>query len=374
MSAHVAYDVRIPAQAASGPALGLDAGVTEVLASSAGAKYGQGYGDLLERLCEVTAKTGKARNRLSHLARQAQSQGDAAKAARIRRRNPGQGKLRARRIRGEAAVKTVVGQAVRQALRSRPAVVVVEDLSRLRGRTRSRKLSRIVSRWARSALRERVEFRVQAGGPRLETVNAAYTSQASPDPSCGYVHRDSRHGGRFHCLRCGRDGDADVVAASNVLARADDPEIRRCTPVDTVKRVLDDRFRRRKETGNRAGGVGNGTPLPLAPERNPLRKRCEPVRGQRARVSDPVTIVNASAAASCEPGFVHALLGPSGSLLRDGAQPQPQERALDGPKTIVQNMSLHPVSGKLGGAGQVLHATTCRICPLDHAMAISCPA
>lgn len=52
-------------------------------------------------------------------------------------------------VRVPTAVKTVVGQAVRQALRDRPAVVAVEDLFHLRGRTKNRRLSRIVSRWAR---------------------------------------------------------------------------------------------------------------------------------------------------------------------------------------------------------------------------------
>ena len=271
------------APAASGPALGLDAGVTEVLASSAGEKYGLDYGKLLERLSAETTDTGKARNRLHQIAKKAETRGDGAKASRIRRNNLGGQKLRRRREWGEAAVKTVVGQAVRAAVKNRPAVVAVEDLSRLRGRTKSRKLSRIVSRWARTTLRERLEFRTQAGGSRLETVNAAYTSQACPDPSCGYVHRDNRHGDRFHCLRCGWDGDADVVAGMNLLARVGDPEIRLWTPVDRVKAILTERFRRRKETGNRGDdaaavlsaaavrGVvdeGNGTPLPAGLQRS----------------------------------------------------------------------------------------------------------
>ena len=269
VSVHMPYEVRVPAGAASGPAVGLDAGVTEVLATSAGEKLGQGYGTLLEHLSEETTERGRARNKLFQLAGKAERRGDVAKASRIRRNNLGCKRLRAKRGRGEAAVKTVVGRAVRQALRSRPAVVAMEDLSHLRGRTRSRKLSRIVSRWARSALRERLEFRSQAGGSRLETVNAAYTSQTCPNPACGYVHRDNRHGDRFHCLRCGWDGDADVVAAMNLLARVADAEIRRWTPVDEVRHVLDGRFHRRKETGNQPdNGMGNGTPLPAGLQRS----------------------------------------------------------------------------------------------------------
>ena len=230
VSVHMPYDVRVPAGTASRPPVGLEAGATEVLATSTGEKNGQGYGMLREQLSAETTETGKARNKLLRLARNAERRGEAAKASRIRRNNLGRRKLRVKRVRGEAAGKTVVGQA----LPSRLAVVAVEDLSHPRGRTRTRKLPRIVSRWARSALREGLEFRSQAGGSRLETVNAAYTSQACPDPACGYVHRDNRHGDRFHCLHCGWDGDADVVVTMNPLARVGDAEIRRWTPVDEV--------------------------------------------------------------------------------------------------------------------------------------------
>jgi putative transposase len=252
---HMPYEVRLPWKPATAPAMAVDAGITEVLATNTGEKLGHGYGKLLERLTEQTTKTGKARNKLHQLAKKADATGDIAKARRIRRHNLGGKKLRQRQAQGEAAVKTLVGAAVREVLNTRPSVVVVEDLSHMRGRTKSRQLSRIVSRWARSALRERLAFRTQAGGSRLETVNAAYTSQTCPNPTCGDVHRDNRHGDRFHCLHCGWDGDADVVAAMNLLSRLDDPEIHLWTPKEQVKTILEARFRRRKETLM-------GTPLP----------------------------------------------------------------------------------------------------------------
>ena len=252
---HVTYDVRVPAQTASGAAIGLDAGVTEVLTASNGERYGEGYGPLLDRLSAETTETGRARNRLYQIARRADERGDREKASHIRSQNLGRKKLGVRRDRGEAAVKTMVGRAVREALDSRPAVVVVEDLSHLRGRTKSRRLSRIVSRWVRACLAERLEFRTEAGGSRLETVNAAYTSQTCPNPTCGFVHRDNRHGDRFHCPQCGWDGGADVVAAMNLLARVEDPDIHPWTPKENVKAILDERFRRRKE-------IPLGIPLP----------------------------------------------------------------------------------------------------------------
>ena len=66
------------------------------------------------------------------------------------------------------------------------------------------------------------------------------------------------------CLHCGWDGDADVVAGMNLLAGIDDPDIHLWTPKERVKGILDERFRRRKETGNPVRPVDrrNGTPLP----------------------------------------------------------------------------------------------------------------
>ena len=56
----------------------------------------------------------------------------------------------------------------------------------------------------------------------------------------------------------------------NLLARVDDPDIHLWTPKEQVKAILDERFRRRKETGNLVHAVnqGNGTPLPAGLQRH----------------------------------------------------------------------------------------------------------
>jgi len=77
-------------------------------------RIGQLLIPLLERLTEETTQAGKARNRLHQLAKKAEAAGDIAKASRIRRHHLGGKKLRKRRAQGEAAVKTVVGEAVRR--------------------------------------------------------------------------------------------------------------------------------------------------------------------------------------------------------------------------------------------------------------------
>ena len=253
----VAVHIPVPVRAKTLPerreplVVGLDAGVTEVFADSRGHFYGEGFGRVLDRLSAQTTAQGAERNRLyaaeKTLATSSRP-GDRQKAGRIQRFNLGRMKLDARRVKGQAEVKRRISEATRQVLRSRPDVLVMEDLSRMRGRTKSRNLSRVVSRWMRSNLKERAEFLSQAGGSRLETVNPAYTSQKCPQ--CGYVHQDNRQGDRFHCRHCHFTAHADTVGATNVKHRYTDPELREriqvFTPKEGVLKILREIFERKQ--------------------------------------------------------------------------------------------------------------------------------
>ncbi len=85
-----------------------------------------------------------------------------------------------------------ISEAFYGVLTTHPDVTAVEDLSRMRDRTKSRKLSRKVSRWMRSALRERSEFLSTVGGSRLETVIPGYMSQTCL--ACGFVQKETAQG------------------------------------------------------------------------------------------------------------------------------------------------------------------------------------
>ena len=150
---------------------------------------------------------------------------------------------------------------------TRPRALVVEDLSHLRGKTMSKKLPRICSTGMRSENQGRMVVHASIGGVDAKTVNAAYMSQTCPEPTCGYVSRDNRQGDGFHCRNpywdCNWQGEADHVAATNLLSRLDDREIGPYTSHTEVKAILDERFQRRKESrvGARIvpwGTAGNG--------------------------------------------------------------------------------------------------------------------
>ncbi|WP_423782971.1 zinc ribbon domain-containing protein [Ferrimicrobium acidiphilum] len=136
----------------------------------------------------------------------------------------------------------------------RPREIIIEDLSHLQGKARSKKISRLCSSWARNENQERITVHAYVGGSGIKTVNAAYSSQTCPDPGCGYVHRDNRHGDMFHCRNpyweCNWQGYVDHVAAMNLKLRIEDHEINRFTPYREVKKILEERFLRRLESRN----------------------------------------------------------------------------------------------------------------------------
>ncbi|WP_367184558.1 zinc ribbon domain-containing protein [Ferrimicrobium sp.] len=130
----------------------------------------------------------------------------------------------------------------------RPREIIIEDLSHLQGKAKSKNISRLCSSWATAENQERITVHAYVGGSGIKTVNAAYSSQTCPDPGCGYVHRDNRHGDMFHCRNpyweCNWQGDVDHVAAMNIKSRIEDHQINRFTPFGEVKKILEERFLR----------------------------------------------------------------------------------------------------------------------------------
>ncbi|MHB1885089.1 MAG: zinc ribbon domain-containing protein [Acidimicrobiales bacterium] len=272
---HVAYNLA-PLGEATGAPVAIDWGVSEVCTDDHGVKHGTGYGPALLSSTEATRITGQARNKLRSISKK---DAGSRRAKHIARNNLGTKKQRARRSTARSTLRTISGAAVKEVVygagnrtrdrgkvpRSpgqRPSSLAVEDLSHLRGKAQSKKISRLCSTWMRAENKERMTVHAYVGGSDIETVNEAYTSQTCPDPACGYVSKDNRHGDKFHCRNphwdCNWQGDADLAAATNLLTRIDDREISRFTSQAEVKKILDDRFLRRLEsrTGGRSASPG----------------------------------------------------------------------------------------------------------------------
>ncbi|MBE3564008.1 MAG: transposase [Hydrogenibacillus schlegelii] len=221
-----------------------DFGITEVMTDETGVKYGETYGRVLQEMSETLLRKSQRRQKLWTLYRKS-LETDPARARRIRRHNLGTAKQTRRHRRFRRRLENEINHAFNRFFAARrPKVIAIEDLGLLSGKAKSKGLSRKVTLWTRSALRERAEFKTAVYGSSVEPVNAAYSSQTCP--VCGFVDAKNRNGDRFHCQNCGFTGDADHVAAMNILARLHDPEIRRSTPKEKVLAILKQRFKARQ--------------------------------------------------------------------------------------------------------------------------------
>jgi len=106
--------------------------------------------------------------------------------------------------------------------KEQPGTVVVEDLRGLSRGTKkqhrvSKEMRRTLGAWAYrywlGSLGRASEWR----GSTFARVPAAYTSQMCP--ACGHTERKNRVGEKFLCRSCGLSGNADIIAAGNILSR-----------------------------------------------------------------------------------------------------------------------------------------------------------
>ena len=253
---HYTAEIKLPApREQTETVVPLDGGVSEVFTDEAGTRYGPEFGQVIARASDEMHAKGKKRNKLYQLGQRRVKPTDAQsldpsyvppltpKAKRVRKFNLGRQKQRTHQCRQHEELARQINTAINQLVAKRkPALVVMEKLD-LRGKAKSRKMSRRVSLWTRGILKERMEFKASAECFRREQVNPAYTSQTCP--ACGFVHRDNRHGDAFKCLHCGHTDVADRVAATNLEARWFDPEIALYTPKGRVKEILLARFNAR---------------------------------------------------------------------------------------------------------------------------------
>jgi IS605 OrfB family transposase len=214
----------------------LDAGISEVFTDENGTAYEPTFGKTITQYSEKLNKTGKVRNKAHALAKKSSKH----KAHRIRKYNLGKKKMRDRKRKGQVRVKQQISHAIHAVCEKRQPTIIVTERLDIRGRAKSKKMSRLVSYWMRSALKERLDFLALVEGFHHKQVNPAYSSQTCP--TCLFVHKNNRRGDIFKCLNCGYTDHADRVAAINLKARANDPDIPIYTPKSVVRSILQKRF------------------------------------------------------------------------------------------------------------------------------------
>jgi len=106
--------------------------------------------------------------------------------------------------------------------KEQPGTVIVEDLRNLSRGTKkqhrvSKEMRRTLGAWAYRYWLGSLERASEWRGSTFSSVSAAYTSQMCP--ACGHTERKNRVGEKFLCRKCGFSGNADIIAAGNILSR-----------------------------------------------------------------------------------------------------------------------------------------------------------
>jgi putative transposase len=236
---HYTARLKIPGEQTN-EVMAADAGLTEVFTDEEGNRYGTGLGRLIYEESEHVLKKNRKRNKLYQLAEKHSRKGRHKKAKNIRKFNLGKKKQNKKKRKNRIELKRQFNTALNEMLEKRqPKVLVTEKLD-IRGKAKSKQMSRQVSLWPRGTLAERTDFKASAAGCRRRQVNPAYTSQTCP--RCWFVDGQNRNGDRFKCVRCAYETSADRVAALNLKARLTDPDITLWTPKERVKAILLARF------------------------------------------------------------------------------------------------------------------------------------
>ncbi len=228
------------ASALKGETRALDAGVSEVFTDNENQRYGKNFGTVLSKGSEELCDKGRKRNKLHQIAKKAKASGNYKKAKHIKKYNLGNKKQKKHNRKLRKEINRQINTAINQVVDThQPKILITEKLD-IRAKAQSKKISRKVSLWARSELKERLEFKASVKGFDRKQVNAAYSSQTCSE--CGFVHRKNRQADKFQCLWCGHAGFSDHVAAINLKGRLNDPEITLYTPLARVKQILLERF------------------------------------------------------------------------------------------------------------------------------------
>jgi putative transposase len=285
VEAHVSSEVKVPVNT-SEKVIAADVGLTEAFVDDEGNHYGKELGNTLKKASGRLNEKGKTRNKLHALAKKYDQQGKKAKARNIRRRNLGHKKSRELKRRAKITITNQINRAINEMIKRRePKLIVTEKLD-FCGKGPSKEISRRVSYWSRSILKERIEFKASAAGCRREQVNPAYTSQTCPE--CGYLEKANRKGDEFQCQKCGHRGDADQIAAQNQKSRYDDRRITLCTPKETVREILLNDYQARVEHRN-ASSTDEKIRTMTVPGRTLEREEASGTRSSRQLKSETAT-------------------------------------------------------------------------------------
>jgi putative transposase len=220
--------------------IGNDIGMKAVLTTSDGKRYGE----LGEAVQQRLSKTDAKRQRKQKL-----------NACLMKKGLP---TLDLHDHRAEAFVRNGIGQALNQMLDELPKgyAVALEKLNVKDMRFKSRQMNRLLKTHQLGFIRDRLKFKLDEGGIRYRSVQAAYSSQQCSHGGFTFsLNRRSQ--AKFKRLWCGYENHADVNAALNIAERFSDAALN-ALPFRQVETLLALRFMQRL-SDTRSVSVGRDT-------------------------------------------------------------------------------------------------------------------
>jgi putative transposase len=113
-------------------------------------------------------------------------------------------------------LKNEVNRILNRLSRRQISEIVVENLD-FRGSSFSKRMSRILTRAGRRAVKAKLKDLEEKCGIKTTQVNPAFTSQQCPN--CLLVNSKNRNDKHFKCLECGYKASADYVGSTNIRMR-----------------------------------------------------------------------------------------------------------------------------------------------------------
>lgn len=102
---------------------------------------------------------------------------------------------------------------VQEAIDHGADIIAVENLKNIRERMSN---GSKFQQWTFKELQRQIQYKAEAEGMSMKTVDSAYTSQQCSHTNCGFTHENNRDGDEFKCQKCGKSLHADYNAARNI--------------------------------------------------------------------------------------------------------------------------------------------------------------
>jgi len=207
--------------------IGVDIGMSNIVSTSTGQRYGQISPELRKRVERSAAKRRRKQKLNACLKRQGLPPVDLCDH------------------RAEAFARNEIGRALNQMLDDLPAgaAVALERLTVKDMRFKSRQMNRALRASQLGYVRDKLKFKLDERGIRYRSVQPAYSSQQCS--RCGFTFPLNRRSqAEFRCLWCGYEANADENAAANLAERFGDVALN-ALPFREVETALAVRFMRR---------------------------------------------------------------------------------------------------------------------------------